>query len=436
MRSGNVISALSFGAFSLVGCAGGFAPIPPPSVVAPADQIAARSDPSRLSDDSRIIVKPNAPPGLTVLYSFKGPPDGSLPKSGLTDVNGELFGTTQLGGFGFGTVFKVDGAGAETVVYRFRGPRTDGLAPLSSVIDINGELYGTTPYGGAGKDGSPGTVFKVSPGGAESVVYSFNGPKADGAGPEASLLDVNGELYGTTLSGGAYAAYGTVFRVDPADGAEKVLHSFKGPVVGDGADPNASLTAVGGDFYGTTSIGGDPAPVQKNCALGCGTVFKVTPSGAESILYRFKGGADGEYPNFEGLTSIGGTLYGTTGSGGSGCKVGCGTIFKITTSGQFTTVYRFKGGIDGSGPSGNLTYSGGVFFGATAAGGGTGCGGFGCGTIFSVSPSGKENVLYRFKGGASNGEDPNGDLLDIGGRLYGTAGGGAHNLGIVFALTT
>jgi uncharacterized repeat protein (TIGR03803 family) len=262
----------------------------------------------------------------------------------------------------------------------------------------------------------------------ESVLYRFTGG-TDGERPLAGLTALNGVLYGTTAYGGT-SNNGTVFKVTTS-GAESVLYSFKGGA--DGALPQANLTLLNGTFYGTTSNGG---------ATGNGTVFKVSPSGNESVLYSFKGGTDGSFPQAS-LISKNGILYGTTYFGGSSaCTGGCGTVFKITTAGQETVLYRFQGGTDGAAPAAALVAANGNFYGTTLGGSGsvtTACpdeGVPGCGTVFEISPTGTEHVLRDFKGG-TGARTPMAPLVFINGWLYGTtAYGGASNNGTVFKLYT
>jgi len=227
-----------------------------------------------------------------VLYSFcsqEGCTDGAIPNAGLIDLGGTLYGTTPDGGaYDGGTVFALDpGTGAETVLYSFCSQQncTDGEIPVAGLISVNGTLYGTTENGGSGTTGTRlcpfgcGTVFAIDPGtGAETVVHSFcsqmKGNRcADGAQPEASLIDVRGALYGTTSQGGGNAgcvktfACGTVFSIDLNTGTEKVLYSFcRQQNCADGDHPDASLIEVKGTLYGTTLEGG---------AYGLGTVFAV-----------------------------------------------------------------------------------------------------------------------------------------------------------------
>lgn len=253
------------------------------------------------------------------------------------------------------------------------------------------------------------------------------------------MIDVSGTLYGTTLNGsanycsgscgsnGCYLGCGTVFSISTS-GSERVVYNFNGNFNddGDGSWPFAGLTALGGVLYGTTGGAG---------AHGDGTVFTTSVSGGEKVLHSFSGGADGEDPEAA-LIAVKGTLYGTTVyGGGSGCGgYGCGTVFKIGSGGKEKVLYKFAGGSDGERVYAGLAYLHGKFYGATLEGGGTGCGGNGCGTIFEMSRSGKERVLYSF-GTGSAGAFPNG-LTASSGLLYGTTeGGGTRNSGTFFSIT-
>lgn len=368
-----------------------------------------------------------------VLYSFAGSPDGESPEGSLTNVSGTLYGTTESGGAdGNGTVFAVATSGAENVLYSFSGP-PDGAAPRAGLVDAGGTFYGTTGNGGSHE--RYGTVFAITPSDSEKVVYSFGG--SDGAHPWAALIDVGGTLYGTTSAGGhpKSKGYGTVFSLTPS-GTEKVLHIFGHGK--DGVYPEAPLIDVGGRLYGTTAAGG---------AYGAGTVFTITTSGAEKVLYSFRGQPDGRGP-VSGLVDMGGILYGTTISGGpydgghgrEGCTAGCGTVYSISTSGNEKVLHGFGNGVGhrrhdgGLIPRGSLIGLKGRLYGTTAIGGSyVTCGESGCGTIFSMSTSGSEKVLHRFKG--SDGENPAG-FTNVSGTLYGTTQfGGTYGHGTVFALT-
>jgi uncharacterized repeat protein (TIGR03803 family) len=289
----------------------------------------------------------------SVLYAFGGSPDGSSPFAGLImDAAGNLYGTTVAGGnpvcgSGCGTVFMLDTTGKETVLYRFGGS-PDGANPYDAglITDATGNLYGTTTYGGnANCVAGCGTVFKLDTTGKETVLYSFSGG-TDGGQPQAGLtMDAAGNLYGTTVAGGrtpcAGDGCGTVFKLDTT-GKETVLHSFSGSP--DGASPYAGLLLHDGNLYGTTAWGGS-GPCKYGSNSGCGTIFKVSKSGKETVLYRFAGGgADGANPYAGLIVDQGGSLYGTTKAGGAGrgCNNGgCGTIFKLDTTGKENVLFSF-----------------------------------------------------------------------------------------------
>lgn len=254
--------------------------------------------------------------------------------------------------------------------------------------------------------------------GTYRLVYTFKGG-SDGAAPSARLIAIGGMLYGTTFRGGSQSK-GTVFKVDPTTGAESVVYAFKGG--SDGANPQSGLIEVGGMLFGTAKSGG---------STGFGTVFKVDPStGAQSVVYSFTGGSDGGRPSGN-LINVGGILYGMTLVGGS---AGAGTVYKVNlTKGTERVVYSFKGGSDGAGPQSSPIAINGTLFGITVEGGS-----LDLGTVFKVNPiSGAESVVYSFQGG-SDGAHPGSGLLNIGGVVYGTTpeGGGTLNLGTVFQVDT
>ena len=207
-----------------------------------------------------LIIKPDGSGRL--LYSFSGP-DGRIPWGMVRDSAGAIYGVTQYGGdFNQGTVFKITGRDEETVLYSFQGGfSTDGGVPeCTPVFDAQGNLYGTTSSGGPF---SSGTVFKLDPLGNKTILYAFTGG-ADGVLPTGALvMDQAGNLFGATAGGGS-SNKGTVFKVDPL-GNETILHSFAGP---DGANPLSVVVTTDGTIYGTTQAGG---------FHNVGVLFRINP---------------------------------------------------------------------------------------------------------------------------------------------------------------
>jgi uncharacterized repeat protein (TIGR03803 family) len=263
------------------------------------------------------------------------------------------------------------------------------------------------------------------------TIYAFAGG-SDGAQPEAGLLAVDGALVGTTYAGGnatnCTGGCGTVFRVRPS-GTEHVLHRFSGG--SDGANPMGSLVEIGQMFYGTTVSGG---------ASNAGTVFTVNPAGAERVLYGFTGVPDGAQPKAT-LLAYRDALYGTTfGGGNSGCfgsTTGCGTAFRVDTGGHETVLHRFGIRPDGSQPISNLIAVHGVLYGTTTKRstneGGAACGaGTGCGIVFAMTPSGSESTVYRFLR-PPDASTPESGLVFLEGLFYGTTPyGGGKRKGTVY----
>jgi len=335
----------------------------------------------------------------TVLYSFTGiGGDGATPFAGvIQDSAGNLYGTTSAGGSsgcggsGCGTVFMLNKSGSETVLYSFMGTGSDGAAPFAGVIrDAAGNLYGTTTAGGGSGCGGSGcgTVFMLNKSGSETVLYSFTGTGGDGATPWAGVIrDAAGNLYGTTAwGGGSSCGCGTVYMLDNS-GNETVLHSFTGAT--DGSIPTAGLLRdKAGSLYGTT-FGGD---------FGFGTVFKIIKTGKESVLHGFKDTFDGAFPYAGLVRDAKGNLYGATWQGGGTGNLN-GTIFKLGKRHKLTVLHTFIRGSDGAGPAnfGDLSRdTKGNLYGSTYDGGGDGCSGNGCGTVFKLDNAGKEIVLHRF----------------------------------------
>jgi uncharacterized repeat protein (TIGR03803 family) len=350
--------------------------------------------------------------------------DGADPYAGLIQAtDGNLYGTTYSGGANEydGTVFKITPSGTLTTLHSFDG--TDGYDSRAGLVQAtNGDFYGTTSSGGAE---GVGTVFKITPGGALTTLHSFDG--ADGTYPYAGLVQAtNGNLYGTTVNGGpggcAGSGCGTVFKITPS-GTLTTLHYFGG-TDGSGTDPWAGLVqATNGDLYGTT-LGGNGV---------YGTVFKITPSGMLTTLHGFDI-TDGEYP-VAGLVQVtNGDLYGVTEAGGTN---GDGTVFKITPSGELTTLYSFCSGgdcTDGREPEGGLVQAtDGNLYGTTYYGGANGYG-----TVFKITPSGTLTTLHSFDG--TDGTYPYAGLIqDTNGTFYGTTQGGGSSeppgYGTVFSLS-
>jgi uncharacterized repeat protein (TIGR03803 family) len=389
---------------------------------------------------------------FTVLYTFTGGADGEFPSaSPIRDWAGNLYSTTVNGGDdlscsysgipGCGVVFKLDPTGKETVLYTFTGG-ADGGVPSGLIRDREGNLYGTT-LGGGSSSLAAGTVFKVDNTGHETVLHSFCSAAncADGNTPNAGVIrDEEGNLYGTTIGGGEFcieqSGCGVVFKLDRA-GQETVLYNFCPNGYGnctDGSAPSSGLIrdAVG-NLYGTTLGGG---------ANGDGTVFKLDPTGRETVLHSFAGGADGSYVVAGLILDEEGNLYGTTAGGGSG---GGGTVFKVDPAGKEKVLYSFTGGTDGGWPNGLIRDEQGNLYGTTLFGGlapaSSPCGVSFCGVVFKLEPTGKETVLYSFTGGA-DGANPSAALLrDFAGNLYGTASSGGdlscfppYGCGVVFKL--
>ena len=356
----------------------------------------------------------------TVLHSFAyGPADGGSPTASLTTgPDGNFYGVTSGGGAnGTGTVFSSTPAGVVTILHSF-GSGQDGMFPESTLLlAADGNFYGTTNEGGAN---SMGTIFKISPAGVETVVYSFSGG-ADGSAPSSGLIEgSDGNFYGTTVQGGTNNA-GTVYKLTPA-GVESVIHTFGSGQ--DGAQPLAGLVAGNdGNFYGTTFEGG--------AYNNAGTVFKITPAGVETVLHSFGSGQDASTPEAALVLGSDGNFFGTTSFGGI-YTVGmgaAGTVFKITPAGVETVLHSFGNGTDGVNPfSGLVAGSDGNFYGTTSAGGVSFLG-----VLFKITPSGAETVLYSFATGSDAQKPSNTLAIGKDGYIYGlTSYGGVSSGGTMF----
>ena len=384
---------------------------------------------------------------LTTLRNFNGT-DGAGPLAGLVQAtDGNLYGTASAGGANGnnGTVFKITPSGKLTRLYSFcaQSGCLDGAGPNAGLVQAtkgeyygSGDFYGTT-YGG-GVNGN-GTIFRITPSGTLTTLYRFCSQSGclDGANPyDAGLVQAAiGDFYGTTYNGGANENNGTVFKITPS-GALTTLYSFCAQSgCTDGAGPNAGLVqATNGDLYGTARFSGANG-------FFSGTVFKITPSGTLTTLYSFcsqSGCTDGQSPEAGLVQAANGDLYGTTVLGGAN---GWGTVFEITPSGTLTTLYSFcsqSGCTDGELPqSGLVQATNGEFYGTTFFGGPNGFG-----TTFKITPSGRLTTLYSFCSQGVYPDCTDGDLpfaglvQDTNGNFYGTAaGGGANGYGTVFSLS-
>jgi len=371
---------------------------------------------------------------FNTLHSFQAFTNGENPRAGLVQgSDGYLYGTTQSGGtYNSGTVYRISANGALTSLYSFNGS-TDGANPEAGLVQgSDGLFYGSTSGGGTS---SNGTIFRVSPDGALTSLYSFTGGN-DGANPKAGLVQgSNGYLYGTTFDGGASGrgtnGDGTVFKISQ-DGVLTSLYSFTG--ANDGANPQAGLAqGIDGNFYGTTENGG---------TSNSGTIFKMSANGAYSSLYSFTGGDDGANPEAGLVQGSDGYFYGTASQRGAN---NFGTVFQISSNGELTTLYAFGTvvnafgqALDGANPEAGLVQGGdGNFYGTTEYGGSSGSiriglFGRGVGTVFKISANGALTSLYSFTG-VNDGANPTAVLVqDTNGNLYGTT----LTEGTVFKIST
>jgi len=371
----------------------------------------------------------------TVLYnfnSFNG--DGYYPYSGLVaDAKGNLYGTTNSGGAGYGTVFELKlsgGTWSEAQLHVFTAGTMDGAYPQYSslVFDKAGNLYGTTQQGGTS---NLGTVFELKLAGGkwtESLIHSFTGTSGhDGQYPEAGLsFDSAGNLFGTTQYGGRTNA-GTVFRMSLSNGkwTYKSIHAFASP---GGYYPEGGITAgAKGYYYGTTYYGGK--------TYNAGTVYRLFESRGvwvSQTVFTFTGGANGTYPFSTLATDAAGNLYGTTYQGGAN---NLGTVYELKAgkNNKYTqkVLYSFKGGTtDGEYPYPSVIVDAkGNLYGTTRYGGPANQG-----SVYKVA-SGKEKALWFF-GGTNDGDQPLAGVILVKGKLFGTTyAGGTHSAGTAFEVT-
>jgi uncharacterized repeat protein (TIGR03803 family) len=402
-----------------------------------------------------------------VVHAFNGGKDGDSPDGALAaDGVGNLYGTTFGDGGNApgkkcpkscGNAYALQGGDLQSI-FAFDGGKT-GSFPEGRLLFYQGSLYGTTSSGGnnrstaCGISGDKpltcGTLYKLTPDGAETLLYSFcNVGKycKDGELPFAGVVtDDSGNLYGTAAYGGGNSS-GVVYKLSP-QGVYSQLYSFcSKDNCHDGAGPfGGVIRDQAGNLYGTTVGGGSGKGCKDKYIVGCGTIFRLSPDGTETVLYSFcsqASCADGGYPQGSLLLDGAGNLFGTASiGGGSNCAdpggPGCGVIFELTASGNFMVLYSFQSGADGAHPLADLIADGqGNLYGTTAEGGGHRCFPYrdGCGTVFELSPSGTETVLHIFcsQKHCSDGQQPRAGLVLQGNYLYGTTFYGGVGLGTLF----
>ena len=329
-----------------------------------------------------------------------------------------------------GTVFKMSTSGQPTTVYNFC-PQTgckDGQYPLGGVaLGFDGNLYGTTQGGGAN---AAGTVFKVTPTGTLTKLHDFANGTDDSVPIFPTLQGQDGNSYGVSV--GQYVGqYGAFYKITSA-GTFSAPFDFN---FGDGSNPNLPTQGTDGNFYGTTLLGGTPA--CSGYQSGCGVVYQLTTAGKETVLWNFKGffSQDGALPEGALVQGNDGNFYGATREGGdsSRCGGGCGTVFKITPAGALTILHNFTGAPDGAYPDTGLTLgTDGNFYGVTSAGGK-----FNDGSLFEVTPAGVETIVYNFCSVAScaDGFNPETPMVQhTNGKFYGNTTGNSIGGSVFYSL--
>jgi uncharacterized repeat protein (TIGR03803 family) len=406
-----------------------------------------------------------ADPEFLAIYEFPGGAHGINPEAGvIPGPGGSVFGTTDSDGINAGgVVFQLsppqvaNRAWTQRILKRFREPAEGGY-PLGLTSTSTGVLYGVTLDGG-GTSGGSGTVFRLAPTTPEdtnwtfATLHRFRGGH-DGDLPSGALIvDDSGVLSGTTILGGAgpgLDGYGVVFSLRPSQTlpggwTETILHRFNSSP--DGATPGGALLPSDASVrVGVTTTGGTGI-----CSdVGCGTVYRLvrtTDRWVESVMYQFKGGADGSIPVDRLIADANGSLYGVTADGGLPGPDGhffTGTVFRLdppSAAGAHwtkTIVYEFQGAADGYSPQGGVTLDEhGTLYGTTELGGANFQG-----TVFKLTPNAPgqpwtKMILHDFGGGPGDGADPTGHVtLDASGSIFGTTlWGGAANFGTVYRIT-
>lgn len=371
---------------------------------------------------------------FNVIHNFSGGNDGGNPSAGVTRQGSLLYGTTYAGGAGFGMVYQLKPVGSSWTLnplHSFTG--NDGAIPTAPVVfGPDGALYTTTEFAGGN-----GNIVKLRPSPtacktalcpwSENVIYTFPGGNS-GSKPIGLVFDQAGHIYGTTSSGGTLNG-GTAYELTSSGGswAESILHNFGVDL--DGLTPYRSVLAFdhAGNIYGTTYFGG---------AIDAGTVFQVTPSGAETIIHSFMDGSEGRFPYSGLIMDQSGNFFGTTTDAGSG---GGGVVFELSPSGggwTYSVLYSLTGALGNScGPAWALTMDGnGNLYDTTECGGA-----HGKGNVFKLTNTGGSwtyTSLYDFTGGNDGGFPISGVTLDASGNLFGTTYfGGTFNAGVAWEIT-
>jgi kumamolisin len=372
----------------------------------------------------------------SILHTFQSssPVDAESPTTALIQgTDGNFYGTTSTGGSSTsGTVYKMTSQGVVTILHNFGDGSVvdDGFQCEAALVQgSDGNFYGTTEYGGSVNFGA---IFKMTPQGVVTILHSFydGSVTQDGYNPRAALIQgTDGNFYGTTGSGGS-ASEGTIFKMTP-QGAVTIVHSFgDGSVPNEGLNPSALVQGSDGNFYGTAQSGG---------AFDKGTIFRMTPQGVVTTLHDFGSGNvsdDGANPNAPLIQASDGNFYGTTSTGGSADE---GVVFQMIPTGAVTTFHSFSDGSvanDGEGPNAALIQaSNGNFYGTTPAGGSASQG-----TIFQMTPGGAVTILHNFYDGTvtNDGVGPQAGVVQgTDGNFYGTTEeGGSASDGTAFKLTS
>ncbi len=357
-------------------------------------------------DGNGAVFKLSPSGDLTFLYVFAGEggngENGAQPEGVVFGNDGNLYGQTADGGYnGLGLIYKLPLDGQFTVLHNYLGPPGDGVFPLGNAplyLAPSGLFYGVTFEGGDGYcngynfQGYCGVAFQVDSSGNESVIYNFSG-SPDGYAPPGGLIqDAHGNLYGVTFGGGANAGAvcgglggdygencGSVFKLSPNSGGgwtHSTIYSFKGGA--DGSTPTASPLTMDaqGNIYGSAVFHANP-----QCLGGCGTLFKIDTTGNFTVLHSFAGGNDGDHPQSV-VSDASGNLYVATEGGNPSCADGCGLVAKLDTTGKYTVLHKFNGKDGSALGSLHLNENTGILYGTAGEGGLCSF----CGTIFEIAP--------------------------------------------------